>query len=248
MKRVLALMLTIASPALAVPAFAAERATLANGFSMSCHHHALIDGKMRLYTQPGDQSYIEFTPEEVTAIETVPDPPATPNISAQDTKPGAPSMSPPGAPFVTRLHRGTGGVTPADWHAAMAEAGHTHNLDVELLASVVHAESSGNPRATSRAGAQGLMQLMPKTASDLGVSDSYEPSQNVRGGATYLDALLTRYHDSLPLALAAYNAGPAAVDKYHGIPPYRETRSYVARVIREFNRRVRNRQSLRYGQ
>jgi soluble lytic murein transglycosylase-like protein len=70
------------------------------------------------------------------------------------------------------------------------------------------------------------------------VQDSFQPDENVRGGSAYLDALLTQYHDNLALALAAYNAGPEAVDKYHGIPPYRETRAYVARVIHEFNRRV----------
>jgi soluble lytic murein transglycosylase-like protein len=82
------------------------------------------------------------------------------------------------------------------------------------------------------------MQLMPSTAAGLGVQDSFEPRENLRGGSTYLDALLVRYHDNLALALAAYNAGPAAVDKYHGIPPYQETTAYVAHVIHEFNRRV----------
>jgi soluble lytic murein transglycosylase-like protein len=124
----------------------------------------------------------------------------------------------------------------------LATAGHAHHLDVDLLASVVKAESGGNPRAKSRAGAKGLMQLMDRTATDLGVEDSYKPEDNVRGGSAYLDSLLTRYHDNLALALAAYNAGPAAVDKYRGIPPYRETRLYVARVIHEFNRRVLARQ------
>ena len=124
-------------------------------------------------------------------------------------------------------------------HEVLSQAGRTHNIDVDLLASIVKAESDGNSRAVSRAGARGLMQLMPSTANDLGVQDSFRPDENVRGGSTYLDARLTRYHENLALALAAYNAGPAAVDRYNGIPPYHETRAYVARVIREFNRRVR---------
>jgi soluble lytic murein transglycosylase-like protein len=120
----------------------------------------------------------------------------------------------------------------------LARASLDRNVDADLLASVVKAESAGNPHALSRAGARGLMQLMPATANDLGVADSYKPDQNVRGGSTYLDQLLVRYHDNLAKALAAYNAGPAAVDKYHGIPPFHETQAYVARVIHEFNRRV----------
>jgi soluble lytic murein transglycosylase-like protein len=126
----------------------------------------------------------------------------------------------------------------------LARAGHEHNLDVDLLASLVKAESGGNSHAVSRAGARGLMQLMPRTAKDLGVQDSFQPDQNVRGGSAYLDWLLTRYHDNMALALAAYNAGPDAVDRYHGIPPYHETRVYVARVIHEFNRRVLAREAL----
>ena len=120
----------------------------------------------------------------------------------------------------------------------LTQAGADHNLDVDLLASVVKAESDGNARAVSRAGAKGLMQLMPGTAAGLGVKNSFEPHENVRGGSTYLDALLTKYHDNLALALAAYNAGPEAVAKYNGIPPYHETHAYIARVIHEFNRRV----------
>jgi len=129
-------------------------------------------------------------------------------------------------------------------HEILAKAGGDHNLDVDLLASVVKAESGGNAHAVSRAGARGLMQLMPGTANELGVGDSFKPDENVRGGTTYLDALLVYYHDNLALALAAYNAGPVAVDKYHGIPPYHETRAYVAWVIHEFNRRVRARDAL----
>ena len=124
----------------------------------------------------------------------------------------------------------------------LAEAGEEHNIDADLLASVVKAESNGNTHAVSRAGARGLMQLMPGTAAEEGVTDSFRPDENVRGGSAYLNEMLVRYHDNIALALAAYNAGPAAVDKYHGIPPYHETRVYVARVIHEFNRRVLARQ------
>jgi hypothetical protein len=206
------------------PVRAAERVTLTNGFSLTCAHHDTVEGKVRLYTSPG--SYIEFPPADISGIETVPDPPPM----AGDDEPAQPKAA------------ATAKLTPADLHEMLTTAGEAHHLDVDLLASVVKAESGGNPRAKSRAGAKGLMQLMDGTASDLGVQDSYRPEDNVRGGSTYLDSLLTRYHDNLAMALAAYNAGPAAVDKYHGIPPYRETRLYVARVIHEFNRRVTARQ------
>lgn len=204
---------------LAVYARAAERVTLRNGFTMRCDHHALVEGHMRLYLSAGEDDYIEFAPDEIAAFEKVPDPPAAVQATPQSSNRAAK-------------------LTPADLHEMLARAGTEHNLDVDLLASVVKAESDGNARAVSRAGAQGLMQLMPGTAAGLGVQDSFQPEQNVRGGSTYLDALLTRYHNNLALALAAYNAGPEAVDKYHGIPPYHETRAYVARVIHEFNRRV----------
>lgn len=205
---------------LALSMRAAEQATLANGFALRCNHHAAVAGKIRLYLSASEDSYIEFAPAEIAGFELVPDPPAT-----------AAPASAPTANAATKL-------TTVDLHEMLTKAGAEHNIDVDLLASVVKAESDGNSRAVSRAGAQGLMQLMPGTAANLGVKDSFQPEQNVSGGSTYLDSLLTRYRDNLALALAAYNAGPAAVDKYHGIPPYSETRAYVARVIHEFNHRV----------
>ena len=205
---------------------AAEIVTLSNGFSMRCNHHAQVGRRVRIYLGKGQDSYIELRPQEIEAIHTAPD------IAPLEPPEQQPAVS---ANACAKL-------TPADLHQILSSAGVQHNVNVDLLASVVKAESGGNPHAVSRAGAKGLMQLMPQTASDLGVADSFRPGDNVRGGATYLDALLTRYHDNLALALAAYNAGPAAVDKYHGIPPYRETRVYVARVIHEFNRRVRLRE------
>jgi hypothetical protein len=201
-------------------AFGAERAKLANGFSIDCLHHAQVDGKLRLYTSADSNNYIEFPPSEVTGFEALPDPPP-PTAKASVTTP----------------------LTHADLGQILAGAGREHDLDVDLLASVVKAESAGNPRAVSRTGARGLMQLMPGTAAELGVKNSFAAEENVGGGSAYLDALLKRYGNNLALALAAYNAGPAAVDRYHGVPPYRETRLYVARVIREFNRRVRARES-----
>jgi soluble lytic murein transglycosylase-like protein len=214
--------------ALAPAAQAAESVTLRNGFAMQCDHHALVEGRVRLFLSPGEDNYIEVGSEEVTAVETVPDLP-----SRSKAAEGFPAASKTSA----RL-------SPADLGEMLARAGHEHNLDVDLLASLVKAESGGNARAVSRTGARGLMQLMPSTAAGLGVADSFAPQQNVRGGSAYLDALLTRYHDNMALALAAYNAGPAAVDRYRGIPPYHETRAYVARVIHEFNRRVLARQAL----
>jgi soluble lytic murein transglycosylase-like protein len=96
--------------------------------------------------------------------------------------------------------------------------------------AVIAAESNFDPEAVSRAGAQGLMQLMPHTAAKLGVDDPLRPIENVRGGARYLREMLDRYRD-LSVALAAYNAGPRAVDRHGGVPPYRETQDYVRRVL-----------------
>ena len=221
----------LGSAGTATSAIAAERISLSNGFDMHCDHHALVGSQVRLYLSAGENSYIELRPEEITGVERVPDPPATPAKSAA----GKTALS-DGKPLEATL-------SAADLREMLATAGQKHNLDFDLLASLVKAESGGNSNAVSRAGARGLMQLMPSTATELGVDDSFRPDQNVRGGSAYLDELLARYHDNLALALAAYNAGPAAVDRYHGIPPYRETRVYVARVIHEFNRRVLARES-----
>lgn len=107
-----------------------------------------------------------------------------------------------------------------------------HNVPVELICGVILQESGGNPKAKSHAGAKGLMQLMPQTAKRFGVTESYDPAQNIDGGTRYLRTLLDRFHGDIELTLAAYNAGENAVEK-HGnrIPPYRETRNYVPAVL-----------------
>jgi soluble lytic murein transglycosylase-like protein len=127
-----------------------------------------------------------------------------------------------GAAFARALRGGFDGLIERESRAA--------GLDPALVDAVVSAESAFDPRATSAAGAAGLMQLMPATAAALGVTDRYDPVQNVRAGATYLHALLERF-GSLPLAVAAYNAGPAAVERSGGVPPFAETRDYVGRVL-----------------
>ncbi|GMR22699.1 MAG: hypothetical protein BMS9Abin37_1067 [Acidobacteriota bacterium] len=111
-----------------------------------------------------------------------------------------------------------------------------YGLDPNLVAAVIWAESSGDPNAVSRKGAQGLMQLMPATARELGVGNVLDPGQNVDGGSHYLRRMLDEHDGDLSLALAAYNAGPDAVRKYGGVPPYRETRDYVGRVMRVYKR------------
>ena len=105
-----------------------------------------------------------------------------------------------------------------------------HNVRPELVRAVIQAESAFNPSARSHKGAMGLMQLMPATAAELGVTDPYDPEQNIRGGVAYLKSLLARYDHNEELALAAYNAGPGAVERYGAVPPYRETRNYIARI------------------
>jgi soluble lytic murein transglycosylase-like protein len=111
------------------------------------------------------------------------------------------------------------------------QAANRHNVDAALVKAVIHTESYFNPRATSRKGASGLMQLMPQTAEKLGVTDLYNPRQNINGGTKYLSQLMKRYSNSLSLVLAAYNAGENAVARYKGIPPYEETQNYVKKVL-----------------
>jgi soluble lytic murein transglycosylase-like protein len=195
-----------------------QRVTLRNGFAYDCARYEPIDDShVRLFFTNQASDFIDLSRQSIATIETLPDPPEPPT------------------PAVAAVS--TGNVPDL-----ITAAGAQHHIDADLLASVIRAESGFHANAVSRTGARGLMQLMPGTAHQLGVNDAFRPDQNIAGGATYLDQLLNRYdpHDDthgLALALAAYNAGPAAVDRYHGIPPYAETRAYVVRVMNEFKRR-----------
>jgi soluble lytic murein transglycosylase-like protein len=119
----------------------------------------------------------------------------------------------------------------------IANAASLYSIDPDFITSVVRAESGFNPTAVSPKGALGLMQLMPRTAVGLGIKDVLDPAANVAGGTKYLRQLLDRYNGDAVNALAAYNAGPQRVLQYGGIPPYPETWAYVARIIKDYNRK-----------
>jgi len=125
---------------------------------------------------------------------------------------------------------------PTDIDEIVADTARTFNIDPNLIRAVIQTESAGNPRAVSAKGAKGLMQLMDSTAADLGVANPLDPAENIEGGSAYLRRLLDRYDGNRKLALAAYNAGPGAVDRYGGIPPYPETVSYVRKVLQQLSR------------
>jgi len=154
-----------------------------------------------------------------------------------------------GYTFITKFGRPTaytsscGGMSKAKLDARLSNyadlIGHyagAHGVEPALVKAVMRVESCFDHRAVSRVGAQGLMQLMPGTAADLGVTDSFDPAQNISGGVRYLSQMLARFNNDLKLALAAYNAGPGAVQRFGGIPPFPETQSYVERVRSHYER------------
>lgn len=131
-----------------------------------------------------------------------------------------------------RSTRAVSGGRSAGYEQLISTHASAHGISADLVRAVIQAESAFNPWARSVKGAMGLMQLMPETAANYGVVNAYDPADNIRAGVSYLKSLLTRYSNNQELALAAYNAGPGAVEKYGAVPPYRETRNYVAQIRR----------------
>jgi|ERR1019366_2057306 soluble lytic murein transglycosylase-like protein len=190
---------------------AAEIANLRNGFSIRHERHEVAGDITRLYMSAEPSSgYVDVPTAQIENFEPAP---PEPQASTSQTQ------------------------TPVDLRTIVSQASTRSQVDADFIASVIRAESSNNPRAVSRKGAQGLMQLMPGTASNLGVKNTFDPTENVDGGVRYLRELLLLYDNDMVKALAAYNAGPQRVQQYKGVPPYRETHAYVARVINDYNRK-----------
>jgi soluble lytic murein transglycosylase-like protein len=133
--------------------------------------------------------------------------------------------------LLKQINDGEASSKPTDYENEIRLAAAKHNIDPALIKAVIRAESGFNPNAVSHSGAQGLMQLMPSTAAGFGVTDPFDPAQNIDAGAHYLRGQLDRFGGDVSLALAAYNAGPGSVAKYNGVPPFRETQNYVKRVL-----------------
>ena len=193
---------------------ARENAVLRTGFTISHDHHQQIGTITRLFLSKTDDEYVDVETEKIVSFE----PDETP--------------LPPPVP----LRQFTGPSNP-DLNHIVEKAARENQLDSDFIHALILAESQGKTTAVSPKGAQGLMQLMPGTAAELGVKNSFEANENVAAGTKYIRELLARYNNDPVRALAAYNAGAGRVQQYNGVPPYRETRAYVAKIIREFNRR-----------
>src|SRR5579871_1122021 len=215
----------------ALPCLAGDVAVLKNGFSIKHERREVVGDVTRLYVSQDGSSFVDVPTAEIEHFEAAPDLPASAtSISASGKSPLLAKYARNGAPSAPS----TG---PLDLNDVVNSASGRYRLDPDLVNSVIKAESGFNVRAVSPKGAQGLMQLMPGTASQLGVPNAFDAQANVEGGTKYLRELLERYNFDLVKALAAYNAGPQRVERFGGVPPYYETRAYVARIVKDFNKK-----------
>lgn len=208
----------------ALPCFAGEVAVLKNGFTIQHQRREVVGELTRLYMSTDGASYVDVPTAQIDHYEEAPPAAVT---AAKLRQP---------APAATRV-AGFPARPNTDLSDVVNEASGRYRLDPDLVNSVIKAESGFHVRAVSPKGAQGLMQLMPGTASQLGVPNAFDPQANVDGGTRYLRELLERYNFDLVKALAAYNAGPLRVEQFGGVPPYYETRAYVARIVKDFNKK-----------
>jgi len=228
------LVVVVLSGAGALQALATDVATLRNGFTIRHESRAPLGETTRLFLTADGSSFVDVPTAEIVQIEPDLSAPAVPEKTAEASAsvPAAMSSTLPTATQATPVSS-----RPEDIAGAVNAASGRYRIDPDLVNSVIRAESGFKVRAVSPKGAQGLMQLMPGTASTLGVTNSFDPNANVDGGTRYLRELLEKYNFDLIKALAAYNAGPHRVEQYNGVPPYRETRKYVASIVRDFNRK-----------
>jgi hypothetical protein len=229
-----ALFCTVAVASLAIPATGAELAVLRNGFSIRHEHRLVMGATTRLFLAADDSSFTDVPTAEITGYEKDLSLPVA-------AAPAATGQAPSQLASIPSTGNSSGSIktapakSPIPLNDVVNSASATYHLDPDLVNSVIHAESGFNAHAVSPKGARGLMQLMPGTANQLGVNDAFDPEANVTGGSRYLRELLELYNFDLVKALAAYNAGPQRVDQYRGVPPFRETRAYVARIVHEYN-------------
>ncbi len=221
-------------------ASAADLAILRNGNSIRHERRQVVGQVTRLYLSDTASGYIEIPTSQIERFErdTAPAP-----VLAKSQPPASQTATPQlaTAPAIKTQTAAIYQLNPVSMDKLSLDkmisgAGERHQLDPDFINSVIRAESGFNNRAVSRKGAQGLMQLMPQTASQLGVKNPFDPNANVEGGTQYLRDLLEKYNFDVVKALAAYNAGSKRVDQYRGVPPYYETQAYIARIIRDFNR------------
>lgn len=207
----------------AVSCFASDLAVLRNGFSIRHERRQVLGGVTRLFVSADGSSFVDVPTAEIEHFE----------AALADPKPKV-TQNPAEAPGA---HLNVANLNQTDLSEVINSASNRYRLDPDLVNSVIRAESGFNVRAVSRKGARGLMQLMPQTSSQLGVGNAFDAQANVEGGTRYLRELLERYNFDLVKALAAYNAGPRRVEQFGGVPPFYETRAYVARIVRDFNRK-----------
>jgi hypothetical protein len=233
--------LALALLLVAMPALGTDLAILHNGFSIRHERRETVGSVTRLYLGTG-KDYVDIATAQIERFEKDLSPSAAPGVVPSLVPGLAPTVAPIAAPTVAATLAPARSaklqpLKPQELNEVIHSISDQNHLDPDFVSSVIHAESGFNQHAVSPKGAQGLMQLMPGTASKLGVSNAFDPRANVEGGTRYLNELLQRYNFDVIKALAAYNAGPGRVQQYGGVPPYYETRTYVARIVRDYNRK-----------